>query len=269
LPIDLTPLLPHLPVWALVLFRLSGIFFFAPMIGSQAIPVRVKILLALGLSFCIYPVLLTPGSRASLMVGQVLAHGMSLPGMIGAVASELLIGLAIGFGAVLPLTGMQLAGLITDQQLGFGIGGIFNPDLAEESGVVGQVYFQIALVLFVIAGGHRVMVRTLVGTFDHIPLGGFYADADFLRLMTAMVAASFDLALRVSAPLLCLVFLETIVMGFIARTVPQMNILSVGFALRILVGALVIIAAMSSQTGVFLDAMRTNLHQLQGFFAGG
>ncbi len=266
MPIDLKSLLPHLPVWALVLFRLSGVFFFSPMIGSRMIPAKVKILLALGLSFCIYPMLLTPGSQASRMMNHMIADGLSMPGIIGAVASELLIGLAIGFGATLPLMGMQLAGLITDQQLGFGIGGIYNPDMAEESGVVGQIYFQLALVVFIIAGGHRVILGTLVGTFDHIPLGGFYADTDFLRLMTGMLTSSFDLALRISAPLLCLVFLETIAMGFLARTVPQLNIMSIGFALRILIGSLVLIAAMSSKMGVFVDVMQRNLHQLNVFF---
>lgn len=269
MPIDLTPLLPHLPIWALVLFRLSGVFFFAPMIGSGVIPVKVKVFLALGLSFCIYPMLLTPGSQASVMMNHMIANGLSLPGLIGAVASELLIGLAVGFGAVLPLTGMQLAGHIADQQLGFGIGGIYNPDMAEESGVVGQIYFQLALAVFILAGGHRVILGTLVGTFDHIPLGGFYADADFLRLMTGLLTSSFDLALRVSAPLLCLVFLETVAMGFLARTVPQLNIMSIGFALRILIGSLVLIAALSSKAGVFVEVMQKNMHQINAFFTGG
>jgi flagellar biosynthesis protein FliR len=274
MPIDLTPFLPHLPVWALVLFRLSGIFFFAPILGSAIIPARVKVFLALGLSFCVYPMLLTPGSASSVMMQQALSSGVSLWGLVGAVLSELMIGAALGFGANLPLVGMQLAGQVADQQMGLGIGGVFNPDMQEESGALGQFYFLMAMVLFLIAGGHRVLLTTLVGSFGHIPLGGLLsmkgggADGAMLALMLGLLSSAFELALRVSAPLLCLVFLETIAMGFLARTVPQMNVMSVGFALRILIGSAVLIGAVQIKANVFAEFMRTNLRQLQHFFGG-
>jgi flagellar biosynthetic protein FliR len=273
MPIDLTPLLPHLPVWALVLFRLGGIFFFAPVLGSAILPARVKVFLALGLSFCVYPVLLSPGSPSAAVVEQMLASapasgGISLWGLAGAVASELLIGMALGFGANLPLVGMQLAGHISDQQMGLGIAGVFNPDMAEESGVMGQFFFLLATTIFLTAGGHRVLLTTLVGSFQHIPIGGFVAGGSLVSMLLGLLAASFELALRIAAPLLCLVFLETVAMGFLARTVPQMNIMSIGFALRILIGSAVLIAAVHVNTGVFGEFVRGNLRTLQEFFTG-
>lgn len=267
--LDLTPFLPHLPVWTLVLFRLTGLFVFAPLLGSLAIPLRVKIFLALGLSFCIYPMLLTPGNPAAASMAAMLQNGLSLPGVVAAVAMELLIGLALGFGASIPLVGMQLAGQVADQQLGFGIGGIFNPDLESEVGVMGQFYFLLAMAIFVIAGGHRALLGTLVGSFNHIPLGGFQPGQQFVGLLLGLLNSSFELALRVSAPLLCLVFLETIAMGFLARTVPQINLMSVGFALRILVGSTVLIGALHIQSGVYGEYLRRSLRDLNLFFAGG
>ena len=43
--------------------------------------------------------------------------------------------------------------------------------------------------------------------------------------------------------LLGVVFLETVAMGFVSKTVPQLNVLSLGFPVRIIVGFVVIIAA--------------------------
>jgi flagellar biosynthesis protein FliR len=269
LPIDLTPLLPHLPVWSLVLFRLSGIFFYAPIMSSLSIPTRVKVLLVLGLSLCIYPMLLTPGSRTQAMVGHVFANGVSLPAVVVTVGMELLIGLALGFGASLPLIGMELAGQVADQQLGFGLGAIFNPDTDEQESIVSQSYYMLALTIFVILGGHRVVLATLVGSFNHIPLGGFFVDGHLITMMTGLLTSACELALRVSAPLLGLVFLETIAMGFLARTVPQMNIMSIGFALRILIGTMVLIAALSVQMSVYTEYLRRALRDLSWFFAGG
>ena len=55
-------------------------------------------------------------------------------------------------------------------------------------------------------------------------------------LMAGLLLSAFELALRVAAPIVALIFLQSIAMGFIAKTVPQMNILSLGFPLRILAG---------------------------------
>lgn len=265
---EIDPLLLHLPVWVLVLFRLAGIFLFAPVLGSAAIPARVKVFLAVGLSFCVYPMLL--GRHAEpLLAGDVFSGRWviwSLPIMI---AAEALIGLVIGFAAGLPLMGMQMAGQVSDQQMGMGIGGIFNPDMDEELGVLGQFYYLMAMMLFVIMGGHRVLLATLVGSFESVPLGGFRIDRSVVELLLGLMGTAFELALRVSAPLLCLVFLETVALGFIARTVPQLNILSVGFALRILIGVTVLIGALSSKSEAYVSVLGRSLRELAHFFAPG
>lgn len=265
LPISFEALLPHLPAWLLVLFRLTGIFVFAPMFGSQTIPARVKVFLALGLSFCVYPVLLAPGG----LVEPVVRAGLSLWSLVSAVAMELLIGIVIGYGASLPLLGMEMAGQVADQQMGLGIAGVLNPEINEEAGIVGQFFFMLALAVFVILGGHRVMLAVLVGSFSNVPLGGGWVDGRLLDLVLGLLMSVFELAIRVSAPLLCLVFLETVAMGFIARTVPQMNIMSVGFALRIMIGTAILIGAVAVKNGVFVEALRQALSDLAGFFAPG
>ena len=266
LTIDLRPLLPHLPAWILVMFRLSGMFIFAPIFGSKVVFARLKIFLVLGLSFCIYPILLTPGSDSLAMIMPVISEGLSLWTLVGVVAMELLIGLVIGYGASLPLIGMQIGGRVVDQQMGLGLAGVLNPEFNEQTGVVSQFYFILALTVFVILGGHRVLVASLVGSFSTIPLGGYYADGHMLDLILGLLATIFDLALRVAAPLLCLIFLETIALGFIARTVPQMNILSIGFALRIMVGVFLLIGAIGVENGVYVQTMWHTLDQIMTFF---
>jgi len=266
LPVNLTPLLPHLPVWLLVLFRLTGIFFFAPVFGSSSIPARVKVFLALGLSFCIYPILLTPGSPSAGLIVPMIQSGVAFWSLIGTVAMELLVGIVIGYGASLPLIGMQIGGRVVDQQMGLGLAGVLNPEFKVQTGVVSQFHFILALVIFVILGGHRVMLAILVGSFSKIPLGGFNADGHMLDLVVGLMGTIFDLALRISGPLLCLIFLQTVAMGFIARTVPQMNILSIGFALRILIGALLLIGAIRIEAGVYVDTLQVTLDHLRNFF---
>lgn len=265
--LNLQPLLNHLPAWALVLFRLSGIFFFAPIFGSSAVLTNIKVFLALGLSFCIYPILLTPGSASESLVLPIIESGIGLWNMVGVIATELLIGIIIGYGVSLPLIGVQIGGRVVDQQMGLGLAGVFNPEFNEQTGIVSQFFFMLTLAVFVILGGHRVMLATLVGSFSKIPLGGFHMDGNALDLIIGLMATIFDLALRISAPLLCLMFLQTLAMGFIARTVPQMNILSIGFVLRIILGVILLIGAVSVMNGIYIETLRATLNQIAHFFA--
>lgn len=266
MPVDLQPLLPHLPAWALVLFRLSGIFLLAPLFGGTTIPSQVKVFLALGLSFCIYPTLVTPGHPAAAGINRLIEQGLPLPAVVGAIGSELLVGIALGMGALLPLIGMQLAGQIIDQQMGIGLGGIYNPELEQESGVTGEFFYLLSMAIFVILGGHRVLLSILIGTFETIPPGGLSPDIRLTRLLLTLISASFELGLRVAAPVLCLVFLETVAMGFLARTVPQLNIMSVGFPLRILAVLALLAVGVTITTQTYIDALRQALQTLESFF---
>ncbi|MFW6058553.1 MAG: flagellar biosynthetic protein FliR [Phycisphaeraceae bacterium] len=263
---DLRPLLIHLPAWLLVLFRLTGIFIFAPVLGSNEVPRQVKVFLAVGLSLCVYPTLLEPGRPAAPMVGAILDNQMSIWMLGAAVGVELLIGLAIGYAASLPLIGMQIGGQVIDQQVGLGLAGIFNPDLGEQSGMVGQFLFIVALALFIVLGGHRIMFAVLIGSFDRVPLGGFTEFESLVYLMVGLLQVSFDLALRIAAPLLCLTFLQTVAMGFVARTVPQINILSIGFPMRTLMGALLLMMFIGIAAQVYTNGVYDIFRELLRFW---
>ncbi len=254
-----------MPAWLLVLFRLAGIFAFTPLFSARTIPAVVKALLALGLSFCVFPLLLARGKTGSAVVGSILDSGLSLATVIPAVAAELLVGSVIGFCATLPLIGMQLGGRVVSQQMGLGLAEVFSPG-EEQSGITSRFFYLLGLALFLILGGHRALLMMLVGSFDHVPLGGSIAGGESLDLMIGLLASSYELALHVAAPLLCLIFLETVAMGFITRTVPQLNILSIGFAVRIVLGAGTLIGAVGVASVVFIDVMEQTLGRLALFF---
>ena len=268
MPGDFRTLLIHLPAWLMVLFRFSGIFIFAPVFGSTAVFRQVKVYLAVGMSLCVYPMLLDPERPSAAMIAPVLDGGLSLWTLGAAVGLELLIGLVIGFVASLPLIGLQVGGQVIDQQLGLGLAGVFNPELGEQTGMVGQFMFITALAVFVLLGGHRVMFAVLLGSFDHVPLGGFNEFEPMLVMIIGVLHASFELALRLAAPLLCLIFLQTVAMGFIARTVPQINILSIGFPMRTLTGAMLLFLFIGVGLQIYADSVRNMLGQLMRFFTG-
>lgn len=171
------------------------------------------------------------------------------------VASEALIGLLLGFGASLPLVAMQIGGLMMGQQLGLGFARVINPEIGEQSDIVGELLFLLSLAIFLVLNGHHALLAAVAGSFHNIPLGGYSMHAEAVDLLTGLLLSMFDLALKVCAPLLALVFLESVAMGFINRTVPQLNILSLGFPLRSLAGFSFLIGIIATQIQAFRDLL--------------
>ncbi len=232
---QLSDILDHVPVAVLVVFRISGLMIYGPVFGSSVIPPRVKIFLCVVLGLAIYPVIGDDVGAAGLR--------LNLWSLAPLVLMELMIGLVIGYLASLPMVAVQVGGLVMGQQMGLGFARFYNPTIEDDADVLGQILFFMTLAGFLVIGGHEAMLMAVLHSFHHIPLPAMATlvpGPELMTLLTGVLTAAFELALRVAAPLLALIFLQTVGMGFIAKTVPQMNILSLGFPMRILAGLAIV-----------------------------
>lgn len=228
----MTPTLADAAVcFVLVLSRLGGLLVFAPLLSSAAIPVRARAMVALVLAAAITPTLAPhPASRA-----------LDVPVLLATVLGETLIGLTIGLLAAIPVYSVQLAGLLMGQQLGLSLAGAYNPALESEGEALGDLLLYLAMATFIALGGLEAMFLCVAATFERVPIGtAGLAIRDLERLplatLVGLTHSGFDLALRVAGPLVCIVLLETVAVGFIMKTLPQLNIFSIGFAVKILLG---------------------------------
>lgn len=258
---DLEAILSHLPAAMLVVFRIGGLMIFAPVFGSVVVPARVKVLLAFVIGLAVYPAL-----AEGHVVHPVIDMGIWVLAPI--VATEVLIGLIIGFAAGLPLMGAQAGGLLMGYQMGLGFAQFYNPAIDDESDVLGQILFFMTLAGFLLIGGHEAMLLAVLHSFSHVPLGGFSPDMTVIGLITGLFLAAFELALRVAAPLTALILLQSVAMGFISKTVPQLNILSLGFPLRILAGLLIIGVGLIVIDEIVMEAIDEGLIAIFGWIEG-
>ena len=257
---QLVGILDHVPAAVLVIFRIGGLMIYGPVFGAPVIPVRIKVLLALVLGLAAYPLV-----RAQYGIGEGLT--LNLYSLAPLVASELLLGLVVGFVASLPIVGVQIGGLVMAQQMGLGFARIFNPAMDSNADILGQIIFFMTLSGFLMVGGHEAMLLAVLHSFEHVPLGGFRPDLDLIGMVVGVLSASFELALRVAAPLLCLIFLQTIAMGFVTKTVPQLNILSLGFPIRILAGLLIVCLGLTIMDDLVMDALDETVNLIFEHFA--
>ena len=212
-------------VFFLVFTRMGGIMIFAPYFSETAIPRKVKIALALVLAVLTFGDVALPGG----LDGS--------PGMMAVAAgAELLVGVAIGLAAQLLMAAVQLAGELLGHDIGFAIVNTVDPVTEQRVSVIGQAQAFVALVIFLALGGDAILVKALVGSYEIVPLAGGRVTPGLVKVLVEISGSMFDLAIKVAAPGVAVLFLVTVALGFLARTVPQMNVLIVGFPLRIGVG---------------------------------
>jgi flagellar biosynthetic protein FliR len=228
--------------YILILLRVSGLFAFAPVLSSTVIPAQMKVAGAMVVSLALTPV-----------VSPVVPAELTLGFLVKSAAGETAVGLLIGYAANLIFVAVQLAGMQIDQQMGMGIGSVFNPLLESQDSLVGQFYFLFATLVYLGIGGHRLLFAALTASFGSVPAGVVPFGERTLMMLISLFGQVFVIAFALSAPMVLALFLTTVAMGFLARTVPQMNVLIIGFPVRIVVG-LTMMAVTLPAVGQFLAA---------------
>jgi flagellar biosynthetic protein FliR len=240
-------------VFTLVLARTGALVATAPVFGSLALPRRVKALLAVMLSLLVTPLYL----NASLPPIE------RLPEYARLMVSEVLIGLLLGLGVHILFSGIQIAGQIVSQMSGLSLAEVADPAFDEDSSVFSQFFYFLVLAVFVAVGGHRIVTEALLETFAWAPPGQAVLGDTYVEVLTNITTQSFALGIRAAAPLLAALLLTTIVLGLISRTLPQINIIAVGFGLSSMVLLGVLFLSVGAIAWTFQDPVLDVLEELQ------
>ncbi len=225
--------LSFVPVFVLVVFRVAGFMLFAPLFGSARIPKRARtlfaIILAMGMASSVkQPAELPPTYVALTMV----------------IAGEMCFGLAMGMILSFVFIAAQWAGEIIGQQLGFNIAETFDPQFGQSSSLIGDLYYMLTLVVFLAIGGHRQMIRGVRDSFDTLPLMSVAVNQSVLDLVIRMFETATMLALRLAAPILVTMLIVDMTLGFLGKTMPQMNVMTMGLSIKAMVGMGVLIVGL-------------------------
>lgn len=254
-PLSVMQIFPALPAFALAMFRLSGLLLAAPLFASSLVPVRVRVGLAFGVAVLVYP-LIRHQVPPEVTLGEVLA------GAVG----EVTVGVTIGLGITLLMTGVEAAGLIISQQSAVSLGEVLNPALEEQSSFSAQIFSFSFLALFLAVGGHRAAMAAVLDTFTVFPLMAFQMRESVVLLLVELLTSAFILSLRISGPVVLALFLTETAMGIVSRTIPQVNILSVGLSVRLLVAHGVAAVVLTGCAEPLLTSVRGALDTIRSAF---
>jgi flagellar biosynthesis protein FliR len=246
-------LLVHLGTYTLVLGRVGALVMTAPIFGNRSIPLQGRALIALTISLLVTPLL---AQHSSVDMSNLLVFSKHL-------LSEALIGLLFGVGITILLQGIQVTGQLVSQLGGTALAETFDPSLEESVSVYSQFFYLLTLAMFVLLDGHRITMDALLESFAHLPPGEANLGSNYVEALTTLMGQSFILGIRAAAPAVTALMLATLVLGLIGRTMPQINILAVGFGVNSMLslGCLftsigVVAWAFPQQTGMAIEVLR-------------
>lgn len=225
-------LVQQLGTFTLVLARIGALIMTAPIFGPRSAPLQARALLAFAMAIIITPL---HASQAPVDLHNMMAFSHF-------VLNEALVGLLLGLGLLILLSGIQLTGQIISQLGGTALAEGYDIMSEESLPVYSQFLFFLTLAMFVLLGGHRLLIEAVLDTYEWLPPGRAVVGESFVTTLTTLLTQSFRLGIRAAAPAMAALLLATLVLGLIGRTLPQINILVVGFSVNALltIGALLV-----------------------------
>ena len=201
------------------MIRLAA-FVVASPIMTQLIPVagRVAFVVSLGFFFA------APVSTE-----------LDIGGLLGAATANAFVGASLGFVTGIIFHLFVVAGSLVDDFSGLRVASFIDPVSGERSAVFGRAFGMTAVALFLVVGGHRMLVRGLAATFEAIPLDGSVGlGAGMADGMVAMAGRMLVAAVEMAMPALAALFVAEVVLGIASRFAPQANVFLLGLPAKVI-----------------------------------
>ena len=204
--------------------RVAGLMTFAPFFSSPGVPTRIKIGFTMLLTALLYPV------YARFPVPTTLAAWMPSE------ASEIVIGILMGWTMQFVFEGMELAGQIIGFQFGFSLVNVIDPQSQVEITVMATMQELVTLLIFLQLGVHHWLLRSVAKSFDDLPPGTGVASMAAVEALMRFGGAMWLIGVQVALPVLFATMLADIAMGFLGKATPQFPVLFLGISVKTLLG---------------------------------
>ncbi len=214
--------------WLLVFLRVSAFLLVLPFFSVTNFPVTLRVALGALTALLLAP-LLPPFS---------LTH-LAFADLLGLMVQEVSIGLLMGFISRMVFYAVDLAGNIVSSELGLNMGAIFNPLEGQSSQVPGLILFFLASVVMFTLDLHHWVLAGFQRTYSVLPIGGAHLNGALFEVVLKHTSRIFVVAVQISAPIVAVSFVITLVFSVLSRAVSQMNVFSESFAFRIAGGLIV------------------------------
>lgn len=209
--------------------RISALFMAMPVIGTTNVPVRVRMAITLSVTVIIASQLSEVPDFNPLNFQTWLM-----------IASEILIGVAMGFALQLAFQAVIIAGQIIALQMGLGFASMVDPSSGMTMPVIAQMYLLAVILIFLNFNGHLLIIQMVADSFTSLPIGSGFLNTESLWVLITWGADMFAAGVLIAMPAIGALLIVNISFGVMTRASPQLNIFAVGFPFMVGTGLAVI-----------------------------
>jgi flagellar biosynthetic protein FliR len=222
---------------ALLMVRPGVVVALAPTLGSAFVPARIKI----GLTFLL---------GVALLPSVALPQTAALGPLVAVIAREMAIGLAIGLTLRALIAGVEFAGHLSGYQMGLSYAATIDPTNGVRNSTVTSLFGTLAVLSLFAVNGHHAILRALAMSYSGLPIGDGAVSASLLASVRETFALVFVTAARLAAPIVVVLLIVEVAVGFISRVAPSLSFMVIGYPLRLIVGLFALGLVVSTVPGV-------------------
>ena len=212
-----------LAAMTLAMVRVSGLLVFAPFFSSAALPARAKIVFTILVAYLLAPLVAT------------LPHAKTEIGF-ESVISELAVGMVYGLSLALLNEMMLFAGQVAGMQLSLSLVNLMDPTSTIQTPLLGELFESMGLLVMIAAGLDRILLHSMVRSFQAVPLGGFvFTQASALVIVRA-ASGIFLAAVELAAPILAATMLVEVSISLLGKLSPQLPVMQLSVPIKTLTG---------------------------------
>lgn len=261
----LTQVLDKAPLFLLVAARCLAMFMVLPLFSTRSVSTVAKVALAGYVAFIVLPTSFGGGYEGldSIYAVSTLQYVLLLVG-------EALIGIITGFFITILFAAFSSAGQFFSFQMGLSAAEAYDALSQVENPLMGQFLNLVAMLLFLTTEGfQQVFLHGLVGSvqsMNAMSLAAAGTRTAFLELLLGGLTSLFFNAMMIALPLTGTFFLVSVAMGLLSRAAPQMNLLSEGIPLTMLLGFLFLALSLPVMCDLFVRLFDVTFETLQQLF---
>lgn len=215
----------NLTSFILVAVRVGSILAAAPFFGSSMIKGTIKVFLTIIISLLVFHMVeVRPFTNPDFLL------------LILLIFKEILIGVCIGIISHFLFVGIQVGGQVAGMQMGFGMLRVIDPTTSESGSIITSFLNITMLLFFLGVGGHYLVIGAIAESFNLIPLGGGHIEPLAFEYIVKLFSYIFLTGVKVMAPVLMTLLMFSTILGIIGKFVQQINLMMVGFPIKIAIG---------------------------------
>ncbi|MCR4942604.1 MAG: flagellar type III secretion system protein FliR [Campylobacter sp.] len=236
----------------LLFARLSGLVVFFPFFSHNQVPLTVKTLLVLAFTIIFFPLAKVSTHEINFLVFEIL--------------SELLLGLCAGLLINIIFTMLSFAGEQISMVMGFSMASVMDPTSGLNSPVISNILNFMAILTFLFFDGHHLLIQFYAASLDVLPLGDFYPREGVGTYTIKAVYYLYMFGFILAFPIIALSLLSDVIFGMLMKTMPQFNLLVIGYPIKIAIGFSILIAILAGMLKIFSILFQKGFNDLPSLF---